>query len=59
MKINLINNFFVYSVKIVVVFRKEAPLLQIREEFKLEEARQIWEKLISQGWIRIEEVWSK
>ena len=47
MKINLINNFFVYSVKIVVVFRKEAPLLQIREEFKLEEAREIWEKLIS------------
>ena len=50
---------FVDSGKIVGVFGKEPPLLQRREEFKIEEAREIWEKLISQGWRRIEEVWSK
>ena len=32
---------FVDSGKIVGVFGKEAPLLQRREEFKLEEAREI------------------
>ena len=50
---------FVDYGKIVGVFGKEPPLLQRREEFKLEEAREIWEKLISQGWRRTEEVWSK
>ena len=50
---------FVDSGKIVGVFGKEPPLLQRREEFKLEEAREIWEKLISQGRTRTEEVWSK
>ena len=38
--------------KIVGVFGKEPPLLQKREEFKIEEAREIWKKLISQGWRR-------
>ena len=50
---------FVDYGKIVGVFGKEAPLLLRREEFKLKEAREIWEKLISQGWRRTEEVWSK
>ena len=50
---------FVDSGKIVGVFGKEAPLLQRREELKIEEAREIWEKLISQGWRITEEVWSK
>ena len=49
---------FVDYGKIVGVFGKEAPLLKRREEFKLEEAREIWKKLISQGWRRTEEVWS-
>ena len=31
---------------------KEPPLLQRREEVKLEEAREIWKKLIVQGWRR-------
>ena len=51
--------FFFDSGKIVCVLGKEPPLLRRREEFKLEEAREIWEKLISQGWRRTEEVWSK
>ena len=33
---------FIDSGKIVGVFGKEPPLLQRREEFKLEEAREIW-----------------
>ena len=31
---------------------KEPPLLQKREEVKIEEAREIWKKLILQGWRR-------
>ena len=50
---------FVDYGKIVGVFGKEPPLLQRREEFKSEEAREIWKKLISQGCRRTEEVWSK
>ena len=50
---------FIDSGKIVDVFDKEPPLLKRREEFKLEEAREIWKKLISQGWSRTKEVWSK
>ena len=54
------NKFiFVDSGKIVSVFGKEPPFLKRREEFKLEEAREIRKKLISQGWRRTEEVWSK
>ena len=47
---------FIDPGKIVGVFGKEPPLLQRREEFKLEEAKEIWKKLISQGWRRTEEV---
>ena len=50
--INLIKYVFVDSGKIIGVLGKEPPLLQRREEFKIEEAREIWEKLISQGWKR-------
>ena len=46
--INLIKYVFVDSGKIIGVLGKEPPLLQRREEFKIEEAR----KLISQGWKR-------
>ena len=38
--------------KILGYLGKEPPLLQNREEFKLEEAREIWKKLIAQGWRR-------
>ena len=43
---------FVDSGKVIGVLGKEPPLLQRREEFKLEEAREIWRKLIAQGWRR-------
>ena len=50
---------FVDSGKIVGAFGKEPPLLKRRKEFKLEEAREIWKELISQGLSRTKEVWSK
>ena len=47
------NNYvFIDNGKIVGYLGKEPPLLQNREEFKLEEAREIWKKLIAQGWRR-------
>ena len=38
--------------KIIGVLGKVPPLLQKREEFKLAEARDIWKRLITQGWRR-------
>ena len=46
------KHVFIDSGKIVGYLGKEPPLLQKREEFKLEEARKIWKKLISLGWRR-------
>ena len=43
---------FIDNGKIIGVLGKEPPLLQTREEFKIEEAREIWERLIAQGWRR-------
>ena len=43
---------FIDSGKIIGVLGKEPPLLQKREEFKIEEARNIWKRLIAQGWRR-------
>ena len=41
---------FVDTGKIVGVLGKEPPVMLKREEFKIEEAREIWKKLIVQGW---------
>jgi len=41
---------FIDTGKIVGLLGKEPPVMQKREEFKIEEAREIWIKLISQGW---------
>ena len=43
---------FIDNGKIIGVLGKEPPLLQNREEFKIEEAREIWKRLIAQGWRR-------
>ena len=43
---------FIDNGKIIGVIGKEPPLLQNREEFKIEEARVIWKRLIAQGWRR-------
>ena len=43
---------FIDNGKIIGVLGKEPPLLQNREEFRIEEAREIWKKLIAHGWRR-------
>ena len=43
---------FIDNGKILGYLGKEPPLLQTREEVKLEKAREIWKKLLSQGWRR-------
>ena len=43
---------FIDNGKIIGVLGKEPPLLQSRKEFKIEEAREIWVRLIAQGWRR-------
>ena len=48
---------FVDTGKIVGVLGKEPPVMQKREELKIEKARKVWEKLISQGWRVTLEVW--
>ena len=48
---------FIDSEKIVGVLGKEPPLMNKREEVKIEEARDIWKKLITRGWRRTESVW--
>ena len=50
---------FVDTGKIVGVLGKEPPVMQKREELKIEKAREEWEKLISQGWRVTQEVWNK
>ena len=48
---------FVDTGKIVGVLGKEPPVMQKREELKIEKAREEWKKLISQGWRITPEVW--
>ena len=43
---------FIDNGKIIGVLGKEPPLLQNREEFRIEEARKIWKRLIAHGWRR-------
>ena len=50
---------FVDTRKIVGVLGKEPPVMQKREELKIEKARDEWKKLISQGWRVTQEVWNK
>ena len=50
---------FVDTGKIVGVLGKEPPVMQKREELKIEKAREEWKKLISQGWRITKELWNK
>ena len=43
---------FIDNGKIIGMLGEEPPLMQSREEFKIEEAREIWKRLIAQGWRR-------
>ena len=42
---------FIDSGKIISLLWKEPPFMTIREELKIDMARDKWRKLISQGWM--------
>ena len=50
---------FVDTGKIVGVLGKEPPLMISTISVDIDLAREIYERLISQGWSKTEEVWSK
>ena len=50
---------FIDTGKLLGVLGKEPPVMQKREELKIEKAREEWKKLISQGWRVTQEVWNK
>ena len=50
---------FVDTGKIVGLLGKEAPLMTTTVSVDIDLAREIYERLISQGWRRTEEVWQK
>ncbi len=50
---------FVDTGKIVGSFGKEPPIMTTTVSVDIELAREIYERLISQGWFKTEEVWPK
>ena len=50
---------FVDTGKIVGVFGKEPPVMTTTVSIDIDLAREIYERLLSQGWRKIEEVWEK
>ena len=50
---------FIDSGKIVGVLGKEPPVMTTTVSVDIELAREIYERLIFQGWRKIEEVWTK
>ena len=50
---------FVDTGKIVGVFGKEPPVMITTVSIDIDLAREIYERLLSQGWRKTEEVWRK
>ena len=50
---------FVDTGKIVGELEKEPPLITITVSVEIDLAREIYQRLLSQGWSRTEEVWTK
>jgi len=50
---------FVDTGKIVGVFGKEPPVMTTTVSVDIDLAREIYERLLTQGWRKIEEVWKK
>ena len=48
---------FVDTGKIVGIFGEEPPIMTTTVSVDIELAREIYERLISQGWFKTEEVW--
>ena len=50
---------FIDSGKIVGVFGKDPPVMKTTVSVEIDLAREIYERLLSQGWRKTEEVWLK
>ena len=50
---------FVDTGKIVGVFGKEPPVMTTTVSIDIDLAREIYERLLSQGWRKTEQVWGK
>ena len=50
---------FVDTGKIVGELEKEPPVITITVSVEIDLAREIYQRLLSQGWSRTEEVWTK
>ena len=50
---------FIDSGKVTSTQVRETPVMSTTEKSKKEPAREEWKKLITQGWRRTEEVWTK
>ena len=50
---------FVDTGKIVGEFGKEPPVMTTTVSIDIDLAREIYERLLSQGWMKTEEVWEK
>ena len=50
---------FIDTGKIVGVFGKEPPVMTTTVSIDIDLAREIYERLLSQGWSKTEEVWEK
>ena len=50
---------FVDTGKIVGLFGKEPPVMTTTVSIDIDLAREIYERLLSQGWRKTEEVWEK
>ena len=50
---------FVDTGKIVGALEKEPPLITITVSVEIDLAREIYQRLLSQGWRKTEEVWTK
>ena len=50
---------FVDTGRVICVLGKEPPLMTTSISVDIDLAREIYERLLSQGWTKIEEVWIK
>jgi len=50
---------FVDTGKIVGVFGKEPPVMTTTVSIDIDLAREIYERLLSQGWRKTEEIWTR
>ena len=57
--VGVFEYMFVDTGKIVGVFGKEPPVMTTTVSIDIDLAREIYERLLSQGWRKTEQVWGK